>query len=54
MNKRKSKKEVKVKEDVLKNYTSSSKELLRKEQYNFQSGNTIMTEEEFDKIWNNG
>jgi hypothetical protein len=48
------KKEVKVNEDVLKNYTSPSRELLRKEEYNFQVGRTIMTEEEFDKLWNNG
>jgi len=45
------KKKIKVNEDVLKNYTSPSRELLRKEEYNFQVGNSIMTEEEFDKLW---
>lgn len=45
------KKQIKVNEDVLKNYTSSSRELLRKEEYNFQVGRTILTEEEFNKLW---
>lgn len=46
-----SKKQIKVNEEVLKNYTSPSRELLRKEQFNYQLGNSIMTEEEFNKIW---
>lgn len=41
-------------EEVLGKYFSPSRELLRKEEYNFQVGRTIMSEEEFDKIWNDG
>jgi len=48
------KKKLQVNEEVLNKYISPSRELLRKEEYNFQVGRTIMTEEEFDKLWNNG
>ena len=44
----------KANEEVLGKYFSPSRELLRKDEYNYQKGRTIMTEEEFDKLWNNG